>query len=264
MCKLCEMAENSKNSVMKLNEINYADWSMMMEAVLVRKQLWDVVNGEKTKPMGSENSSVVKSFIRKQAEARAELVLAVESSQLPHLRNADPSKIWEDLKNIHKARGFASRLALCRKFLWLSKGEEQPMQTWIAEVKHTRFHLTQIGVEVSDKDFILVLTQGLPAAYETFVVSLDATDPSLLTSEHVISRLLNEEARQSGLNHELQTTQKDAAFYTKESKTKHTLIEQITCFRCQKKGHYQAQCPENTKKPVNQALAAVEESAGVW
>jgi len=110
-----------------------------------------------------------------------------------------------------------------------------------------------------------MLTQGLPAAYETFVVSLDATDPSLLTSEHVISRLLNEEVRQSGLNHESQTTQKDTAFYTKASKTKCTPIELITCFRCQKKGHYQAQCPENTKKPVNQALAAVGDSEnGVW
>ena len=92
------MAENSKSSVMKLNEENYGDWSMMMEAILVRKQLWNIVNGEKTRPLGSENSAPIKNFIRKQAEARAELVLAVESSQLPHLRNSDPAKIWEDLK----------------------------------------------------------------------------------------------------------------------------------------------------------------------
>ena len=164
-----------------------------MEAILVRKQLWDIVNGEKTRPLGSENSAPIKNFIRKQAEARAELVLAVESSQLLHLRNSDPAKIWEDLKNIHEARGLASRLALRRKFLWLSKAENQPMQNWIATVQHTSFRLTQIGVEVSEEDFILVLTQGLPAAYETFVVSLDATDPSLLTSEHVISRLLLED-----------------------------------------------------------------------
>ena len=98
------MAEgNSKNSVTKLNEENYGDWSMMMEAVLVRKQLWDIVNGEKMRPMGSDNSAAVKNFTRKQAEARAELVLTVENSQLPHLRNADPAKIWEDLKNIHEA-----------------------------------------------------------------------------------------------------------------------------------------------------------------
>jgi hypothetical protein len=257
------MAENSKSSVMKLNEENYGDWSMMMEAILVRKQLWDIVNGEKTRPMGSENSAAVKGFIRKQAEARAELVLAVESSQLPHLRNSDPAKIWEDLKNIHEARGLASRLALRRKFLWLSKAEDQPMQNWIATVRHTAFRLTQIGVEVSEEDFILVLTQGLPTAYETFVVSLDATDPSLLTSEHVISRLLNEEVRQLALNrdHEPQTTQKDTAFYVNSKKTP---IERITCFKCQKKGHYQSQCPQNKSGDQANAAAMEDSENGIW
>ena len=106
------MAENSKSGIMKLNEENYGDWSMMMEAVLIRKQLWDIMNGEKMRPMGSDNSAAIRNFTWKQAEAHAELVLAVESLQLPHLWNSDPAKIWEDLKNIHEAQGLASRLTL--------------------------------------------------------------------------------------------------------------------------------------------------------
>ena len=95
------------------------------------------------------------------------------------------------------------------------------MQNWVAIVRHTSFHLTKIEVEVSDEDFILVLTQGLPTTYKTFVVSLDAMDPSLLNSEHVISHLLNKEVHQLVLNcnPELQTTQKDVAFYVNEKKT---------------------------------------------
>ena len=96
-----------------------------------------------------------------------------------------------------------------------------------------------------------------------FVVSLDVTDPSLLTSEHVISCLLNEEVCQLALNHdhESQTTQKDTAFYANSKKTP---IERITCFKCQKKGHYQSQCPQN--KSGNKAnVAAMEDSKnGIW
>ena len=32
----------------KLNEINYADWRYLMEALLSEKDLWDVVNGSET------------------------------------------------------------------------------------------------------------------------------------------------------------------------------------------------------------------------
>ena len=122
------MAKNLKSSVMKLNEGNHGDWSMIMEAILVSKQLWDIVSGEKTKSLGSENLAPVKNFIRKQAKACAEIVFAVESSQSLHLQNSDPVKIWEDLKNIHEAQGLTSRLALCHKCLWLLKAEGQTMQ----------------------------------------------------------------------------------------------------------------------------------------
>ena len=74
-----------------------------MEAVLVSKQLWDIVNGGKTRPVRNENLKPIKNFVRKQAEAHAKLVLGVKSSQLPHLCNLYPAMIWEDLKNIHKA-----------------------------------------------------------------------------------------------------------------------------------------------------------------
>lgn len=43
-----------------------------------------------------------------------------------------PAQIWEDLKTIHQTCGFASRITLHCKFLWLSKAEDQPMSSWIA------------------------------------------------------------------------------------------------------------------------------------
>jgi hypothetical protein len=251
------------NSFAKLNDENYADWKMMMEALLVRKQLWDIVSGEKTKPLGSVTSAPVKAFIRKQAEARAELVLQVETSQLPHLRNEDPVKIWEDLKNIHQARGLASRISLRRKFLWLSKATDQTMSSWVAKVRHTAFRLEEIGVEVSDEDFILVLTQGLPPSYDNFVVTLDATDVDVLSSEHVITRLLNEEARQ--INGTRESPKTDAAYFV--ANQRRTPIAEITCFKCGKKGHYQSQCPDAQKEGVSANGAFVEDSDaedGVW
>ena len=43
----------------KLDGTNYAEWSMLMEAWLVEKGLWDVVDGTETKLHGSPTTRVV-------------------------------------------------------------------------------------------------------------------------------------------------------------------------------------------------------------
>ena len=48
----------------KLNEKNYADWHYMMEALLIEKDLWDVVNGTEVHPTGSVNSKAVCAFVK--------------------------------------------------------------------------------------------------------------------------------------------------------------------------------------------------------
>src|SRR4051794_33166952 len=119
----------------KLDGTNYAEWAMMMEAWLVRKGVWDLVDGTETAPAGSANSKAVKAFARRQGEARAEIVLHVEESQLAYVRGRDPKVIWDTLTATYRARGFATRRALRRKFFTLAKHDDQSMPAWIAEVR---------------------------------------------------------------------------------------------------------------------------------
>jgi hypothetical protein len=80
----------------KLDGTNFAEWSIMMEAWLVKKGVWEVVDETETKPMGSPNSKPVKTFTRRQAEARSEIILHVEESQLAYVREHDPKDLWEN------------------------------------------------------------------------------------------------------------------------------------------------------------------------
>ncbi|KAJ3728265.1 hypothetical protein C8R42DRAFT_558489, partial [Lentinula raphanica] len=64
----------------------------------------------------------------KMAQARAEMILRVEPGQLSHMTSKDPLEIWEKLQNVHRGRGFATSLALKRKFLTSKKGPTQKMQ----------------------------------------------------------------------------------------------------------------------------------------
>ena len=193
------MLSSKTLSFEKLGEENYPVWKVYMEAMLVRKSLMDIVDGTKVMPMGSPGSKAVITFKRAQAEAHTEIILCLEPSQLPHARSADPKVIWDELDAVHRLRGFATRLALRRKFLFLTKKTDQPMQSWIAEVRDAAHHLLDADAEASkasEEDIILVLTQGLTSKFDNFVVTLDTTAASNLTLDYVIARLLNEEARQ--------------------------------------------------------------------
>lgn len=220
-----------------LDETNYHEWAFFMEAVLIRKDLLGIVEGTVTQPLGSPNSKAVKAFVHKQKLTRAEIILRVSPSQLPHVRNPDPKVIWDNLRALHQSRGFASRLSLRRRFITMKKGDTQSIQSWIADIRRVAFQLSEIDVSVPDEDIILVLTAGLPPSYDSFIISLDAVSPDLLTLDFVISRLLNEEARQG-------IPAADSPSVAMAATRVKTPLEKITCFKCQKKGHYQSHCPD--------------------
>ena len=231
-----------------LDETNYHEWAFFMEAVLIRKDLLGIVDGSITQPLGSPNSRPVKAFLQKQKLARAEIILRISPSQLPHVRDPDPTAIWDNLRTLHQSRGFASRLSLRRRFITMKKKDTQSIQSWVADVRRVAFQLAEIDVTVPDEDVILVLTAGLPSSYESFIISLDAVSPNSLTLDFVISRLLNEEARQG-----IPTT--DSAPVALAATRTKTPLSEITCFKCHKKGHYQSHCPENNPLAAFAGLA---------
>jgi hypothetical protein len=237
----------------------------LLKALLIRKGLWDVVSGDETLPNGSPNTKPVRAFRKRQAEAGAEIILHVEPSQLPFIEDEDPKVVWDALAAMHQARGMATRLTVRRTFWKLEKGNLS-IQAFISEARRLANQLKDIGVTVDDEDIILVLTGGLPASYNNFVVSLDSTPPSDLTLAYVITRLLNEEARQLGTIPSAENSEHRNIAFAVQAKRN---LAFITCFNCQKKGHYANDCPEKkaNKVAANMAINLDHDSDdldGVW
>lgn len=92
------------------------------------------------------------------AEACAEMILAVETDQLAHMTAETAAEIWTELERVHRARGLATRLALCRKFSVMKKKKGRPMSQWIADVRNVAFRLRAIEVKIDDEDLVLILS----------------------------------------------------------------------------------------------------------
>lgn len=64
--------------------------------------------------------------IEKMAEARVEIILYINDSQLSHMTSCNIFIIWQSLKS-----RFATSLALHHKFFSAKKLEEESMESWI-------------------------------------------------------------------------------------------------------------------------------------
>lgn len=241
-----------------LDDANYDKWSPRMEADLVRKSLWDGIVEIIIDPKDKTPAEILAEFelkkskrkAQKMAEARAEMLLRVDDGQLSHMRSKDPMEIWENLRDVHRARGFATSLALRRKFLTAKKEDTKTMQSWIGHVQSLAYSIEEAGIPVTDQDKILALTMGLPPSYDAVIINFDSTAPADLTFQSVITRLLNEETRQlsSSVLHTVPDsiqvkTEENVAFATNSSGSR----SDIVCHFCDKKGHYKSTCREKQK-----------------
>ena len=245
------MSSESRDPIFeKLTDGNYFEWKVYMFALLVRKELMDYVDGTAEQP-GENETKKFKEFIRKQAEARSEIILRVSPSQLSHCRASNPYEIWKNLANIHSAKGRATVIALRRRFQRLRFEPSETMSAYISRVRYVAFLIEEANATVSDDDLILTLTAGLPHSYNSLLISLDSAADSEYTLNTVITRLINEYQRQHQFPQITRQTRAisgapDEAMSVSTSTSTHRNLSHITCFTCGNKGHYQANCPTRT------------------
>jgi hypothetical protein len=262
----------------RLNDSNYAEWAVRMEAILIRKGLWSMIETV-VETEGKDAATIMAELDKKKkgrladkmAEARAEMVLRVEDGQLSHMRSRDPMEVWETLQRVHRAAGFATSLALRRKFLTAKKGEAQSMQAWIGVIQSLAFRMEEAQIVVTDQDRILALTMGLPISYNAVIINFDSTPADQLTLDCVITRLLNEETRQAANSVEDESGDQAMAImgskFAGRRAARATNASDVTCYFCDKKGHYKSECPkkkewERSEKQKNGSKSG-EEAAGL-
>ena len=78
----------------------------------------------------------------------------------------------------------------------MRKCDDQPIISWVSDVKKATFQLKAASITTINKNIILALTEGLPESFSTFIIALDNLPLSELTLDNIITRLLNEEVRQ--------------------------------------------------------------------
>ena len=234
-----------KSHVPKLEADNFYAWSYRMEMRLRKLGVWSIVNGQETRPAGSDNHKVVKGWVTRMELALNEIVSGVGDSQLVHTRvSNDASVVWARLASVYMSQGLGSIISMWQRFFQLKKLEGITMQAHAASIREHADRLTGLGDSPSETLMVAVLLSSLPESYGPLIVSLD-THPDRTKFDFVVQRCINEEARQLSNASSSQDSAFNAVIKPKKDK------KNVTCFKCGKKGHYQNECKEETEGTGN-------------
>jgi len=93
------MSKDRNLTFAPLTDGNYAEWEICMEVDLVDKGLWEYVFTKVAKPEGDTNTAkkAIAEYEMKLRQARARMIRRVTASQLPHMKDPNPRKVWMEL-----------------------------------------------------------------------------------------------------------------------------------------------------------------------
>jgi len=249
----------------KLNKSNYSTWRIQIEAVLVKNDHWGYVNGNISKPEPPADQT---KWIAKDAKAKADIILAMNPSELCHIKHCVTSNdVWIKLQSIYESKGPAKKASLLKQLLFKKMNHNENMAEHLNSFTDTVDKLNELDIKIADDLLTILILYSVPGTYENFRIAIE-TREKLPTPDELKIKLLEEyEARSSKDNNVTSTEQ---AYFSKNKNrhydgnrnpgNKKTSQKNYKCSYCKIKGHSYNQCYKRMKNNENTSSKQQEKS----
>jgi hypothetical protein len=222
-----------KSQITKLNKTNYSSWVYIMERLLRKDGLWKYCTEE---PPAERKDD----WIKKDAEAHLTISLAVEQSQMKHIKKSTTAKeAWDALKSYHLKSSLSVKVSLMKQLCNQKYDEMTTMEDHINGMSDVFQKLSDIGEELSESWSIAFLLCSLPESYDTIIMTLEARADDELTMSLVETKLVDEWRRRSGRDDEVNAVLKPGSHLKKKFAGK-----KFRCHSCGSPDHFRKHCPK--------------------
>lgn len=244
------------------NGTNYGTWKAQMEAVLHKGRLLNIVLGLEKPPRikklpefpttaqtkeHEESMFVLQVYNDKDMDARAEILMSLESSIVTMVKNMKSSQeIWQYLQDTFDRKSMRKKIECYRKLLNMKMSDNESVSQFLIDFDVCVSSFMEMGIEIDEDLLAVVLVDALPDRFSALKAAVDTANefPKITVLK---SRLLEVGDKEVVI----QDAVMKAKFRTKNqdrgNKNRNTQDEGMSnfpfkCYRCGKKGHRIKNC----------------------
>ena len=213
-----------------------------MQAWLMSKELWMLVDSAEPCPPDSDKESKLK-WQKRAQKAAGELFLSVEQDQKSHFHGilSDPIRIWTTLRDAHMSKKPGARFNAYDSLFSIRKQPNESLQSLCARIDASMQAIQDLRPtpftlkEIDDELHSMALIRALPEEYKSLSQSLMLLDD--LNKTKIREAFLAEETNSQRRGEQFNAGTSDLAL----SSSNNTKNDQ-ECDFCGSKGHTAAEC----------------------
>ena len=167
----------------RLNCGNYRVWALRMKMILIKEDLWDVID-----PGSTKADNAVKSL-----KALAQIILMVENDQLVHIADAkDGKEAWVSLKNFHVNESIGHKMRLYKKLFKTELSIGGDMRKHLQILLEIAQNIKDCGDKLEETMVVSAILSSLNFEYDNLVTALESWKEKQLTIQSVKLKLIDE------------------------------------------------------------------------
>lgn len=242
------------SSITKFDGKNYRQWKFQVTCALKAKGLNSIVNGNTVRPEETKMAEVEK-WDKYDAIAMFTLTSAMDLTQITLIENCNSSKeILDKMDSIYEQKSETNKMLVHERYHQYKMDPKDSISQHIAKVENLAKQIKDTGEELSNVAIMTKILGSLPMKYRNLRQAWLSMDEAKQTIPNLTARLLDEEASLSSFEETeralLVSNITSSNFSSSSTNKKGKSNKNVTCYNCQKKGHFANKCraPKKSKE----------------